>query len=291
MQKPASALLLFALAAILPVEPAAAELPPLPEVKFLKTPDGVPFAILGEKPAAPAPTLFVFGGDMRNSLIGEDVNHIGRILIPQGYLCVSLDAPCHGFDVREGEKGGGLEGWKNRLMSGVDLVGEFNKSFSQVLDHLIAEKYTDADQIAVAGTSRGGFCAFHAGAADARVKQVIAFAPVTNLAALKEFDGAETDDRVRAASAINVADKLAGKPVWIIIGNDDARVSTEDCVALGLELVKKSKGKLNPVPVELRVVGTIGHRLHAVPTAQYGQLCAPHEEAARWLLLQRKAAK
>jgi hypothetical protein len=73
----------------------------------------------------------------------------------------------------------------------------------------------------------------------------------------------------------------------ILIGNDDGRVSTADCLALGLEVIKKSKGKLNPIPVEVRLLGTIAHRLHAVPTAQYGQLCAPHEEAAHWLLLQK----
>ena len=258
-----------------------------PEVHLLKTETGVPFAILGDKPAQPAPTLFVFGADLRSSLTGVDVNHLGRLLIPHGYLCVSLDIPCHGGDVRPGEAAGGLEGWKQRIVKGENLAAPFTKSFSQVLDYLVAEKYTDPAAVAVSGTSRGGYLAFHAGAADPRVKQVIAFAPVTNLAALREFDGAETDERVQAQSPLKIADKLVGKPLWIIIGNDDSRVSTEDCLQFAQEVVRLSKGKHNPVPVELRIVGTIDHRLHAVPTAQFGQLCAPHEEAARWLLLQQ----
>ena len=260
---------------------------PLPPVQLLKTAGGIPFAILGDKPAAPAPTLFVFGADMRNSLIGVDVNHIGRLLIPQGYLCVSLDIPCHGTDTRPGEKSGDLAAWKGRIVKGENIVTPFNEQFSKVLDHLIAEGYTDTTQVAVCGTSRGGFFAFHVGAADPRVKQVIAFAPVTHLPALAEFEGAETNELALSLSPIHVAHKLVGKPLWIVIGNQDLRVSTDDCLALALEVVKQSKGKSNPIPVELRLVGTIGHRLHAVPTHQFGQLSAPHEDAARWLLEQR----
>lgn len=258
-------------------------------VNVLKTDTGVPFAIIGDKPHAPAPTLFVFGADMRSSLTGEDVNKLGRLLMPHGYLCVSLDIPCHGGDVRPGEEHAGIGGWKDRIVQGENIVEEFTGRVSKVLDYLIAEKYADPDQIAVSGTSRGGFCAIHAAAADPRIKQVIGFAPVTHLPALSEFKGAETHPDVLALSPIHVADKLVGKPLLLIIGNDDQRVSTEACLALAWEIVKKSKGKHNPIPVELRIVGTIGHRLHASPTPQYGQFCAPHDEAAAWLLAQRPA--
>lgn len=265
---------------------AADDLPPFPAVTFLKTATGIPFAILGEKPAAPAPTLFVFGADMRNSLISEDVNRLGRLLIPHGYLCVSLDIPCHGTDTRPGEKSGDLAAWKDRVVKGDNIAADFSRKFALVLDELIFEKYTDPLQVAVSGTSRGGFAAFHCAATDPRVKQLIAFAPVTHLPALAEFAGAENNELALSLNPIHVADKLVGKPMWIVIGNQDLRVSTDDCLALGLEVVKRSKGKLNPIPVEIRLVGTIGHRLHAVPTPEFGQLCAPHDEAAAWLLAQ-----
>ncbi|MES2791426.1 MAG: prolyl oligopeptidase family serine peptidase [Planctomycetota bacterium] len=257
---------------------------PVPAVSFLKTTGGIPFAILGEKPKAPAPTLLVFGADMRNTLIGEDVNRLGRLLIPHGYLCVSLDLPCHGTDTRPGEKSGDLAGWKTRVVNGENIVTPFCGQTTGVLDYLVAEGYTDPAQVAVSGTSRGGFFAFHCAAADSRIQQVIAFAPVTHLPALAEFAGAETNPLALSLSPVHVAHKLVGKPLWIVIGNQDLRVSTDDCLALGLEVIKLSKGKRNPIPVELRLVGTIGHRLHAVPTPEFGQLCAPHDEAARWLL-------
>lgn len=265
---------------------SAADQPVFPPVTSLKTDEGIPFAILGDKPAAPAPTLFVFGSDMRGSLIQEDGNKLGRLLIPHGYLCVSLDIPCHGADTRSGEKPSDLGGWKTRIVNGENIAADFSKKVSLVLDYLIAEKYADPAQVAVSGTSRGGFIAIHVAAAEPRIKQVIAFAPVTHLPALAEFAGAETNADVLALTPIHVADKLVGKPLWMVIGNDDLRVSTNDCLALALEVVKLSKGKLNPIPVEMRLVGTIGHRLHASPTPQYGQLCAPHDEAAAWLLAQ-----
>ena len=258
-----------------------------PGVRILKSSSGIPFAILGDKPAAPAATLFVFGVDMKNTLLGVDINKLGMLLIPHGYLCVSLDIPCHGTDTRPGEKGGDLVGWKTRIVNGENIAARFAEQFSQVLDHLIAEKYTDPAHVAVAGTSRGGFVAFHCAAADSRVTQVIAFAPVTHLPALAEFSGAETNEAVLALSPIHVANKLAGRPMWIVMGNHDTRVSTDDCLKFALEVIKQSNGKWNPIPVEIRLVGTIGHRLHASPTPEYGQLCAPHDEAAAWLLAQR----
>lgn len=263
----------------------AADEPAFPAVQVLNTDSGLAFAILGEKPAAPAPTLFVFGGDLRDSLVAEDVNKLGRLLVPRGYLCVSLDTPCHGADARAGEAAG-LAGWRDRIVNGENIAAEFSGRVSKVLDHLVAEKFTDPDRVAVSGTSRGGFCALHAAAADPRIRQVIGFAPVTHLPALTEFAGAETHPDVLALSPIHTADKLVGKPMLLIIGNQDLRVGTDDCLALALEVIKKSKGKHHPIPVELRLVGTVDHRLHASPAPQFGQLCAPHDEAAAWLLAQ-----
>src|SRR5262249_17848338 len=76
-----------------------AELPP---VQILQTAKGERFGVFGQKPAKPAPTLFVFATaieDMHKSVFLE----VGRRLAPHGYLTVALDPPCHGADVRAGE--------------------------------------------------------------------------------------------------------------------------------------------------------------------------------------------
>ncbi|HTI49757.1 MAG TPA: alpha/beta fold hydrolase [Planctomycetaceae bacterium] len=265
---------------------ATADEPPLPPIRTLQTAGGIPFAILGDKPAAPGPTLFVFASEMRTTLTNEDGGRLGHLLARKGFLCVSLDLPCHGADVRPGENPSDLRGWRTRLEEGENFVATFAAKVSQVLDHLIAEKYTDPDSVGVAGTSRGGFIALHCAAVDSRLKYVVAFAPVTHLPALTEFAGTDKSEPVLALSVSRAADKLVGRPIWMVIGNNDVRVGTEHCLTLLQELVKKSAATVTPVPVELHLVGTINHRLHASPAPQWKQTYAPHAEAAEWYLAQ-----
>lgn len=255
-------------------------------IQFHKTPDGVEFAIRGEKPAAPAPTLFMFAADMNGTLAYEDNNTIATLLAPKGFLCVSLDVPCHGRDVLSGENAADLGSWKLRIEKGIPLMAEVARKTSRVLDYLIAEKYADPQRLAVSGTSRGGFTAFHCAAAEPRFKYVIGFAPVTHLPTLREFEGTSQNPAVLAYSAIHLADKLSDRSVWIAIGNHDVRVGTDDCIAFYQALIKAAESKRQPVPAELHLLGTIDHRLHAKPTVQYRQTYAPHQQAADWLQAQ-----
>lgn len=252
------------------------------DVHELTTADGTRLAVLGERPQAPAATLLVFGGARRETLLGEDVNHIGRLLAEHGFISASLDIPCHGDDVRPGEEAG-LAAWRDRIVRGERIFDEFAARVSRALDYLIAEGYTDPQRIAISGTSRGGFCAFHAAAADQRIRYVLAFAPVTHLPVLREFEGAREHPDVLALSPIRFADRLAGKSIWMIIGNDDERVGTAECIALTQAILARAPRGADPIPVELHVVATIDHRLHAVRKPEYKQWTAPHEDAAAWL--------
>src|SRR5207237_9901005 len=132
----------------------------------------------------------VFAASAEESLGSADFNKVWRLLGRQGYLCVSLDVPCHGEDQKAKENG--LAGWRVRLEKGDTLIPGFVAKASAVLDHLIKEGYTDPRRVAACGTSRGGFIALHFAAAEPRVRCVAAFAPVTNLLALREFAGMET---------------------------------------------------------------------------------------------------
>ncbi|HLJ11527.1 MAG TPA: alpha/beta fold hydrolase, partial [Planctomycetaceae bacterium] len=152
----------------------------------LKTPGGVRFGVKGAKPSAPAPTLFVFATDFNTTLQSDDYNKVGRLLAKEGVLCVALDLPCHGQNVREGEPQG-LQGWAARLRNDDGFVAAFAKDVSSVLDYLIAEGFSDPKRIAACGTSRGGFMALQIAAAEPRMARVAAFAPVTDLRALSEF--------------------------------------------------------------------------------------------------------
>lgn len=240
-------------------------------IQLRKTPDGVSYGVQGEKPVAPAPTLFVIATNISDTLTSREFNRVGMLLTEQGVIAVAVDNPCHGQDQRPGEAGG-LSGWRERLNQGEDFVADHARQLSSVLDHLIAEGYTDKARVAVCGTSRGGFMALHCAAAEPRFVAVAAFAPVTDLLRLREFDGMEKHAGTNALSAIHKADKLAGRSIWVCIGNHDERVGTDDCIAFTRATVKASIDRKLPADSELHVMPSPGHTIHTTA----------HEEAAQW---------
>ena len=241
-------------------------------VQILKTAGGIRFGMMGARPSAPAPTLFVFGNEISETLQGEDLNKVGRLLLKEGVRCVSLDLPCHGQETRPDEPAG-LAGWAARLRNDEDPILLFTKAASAVLDHLIADGYTDRERVAACGTSRGGFAALHFAAAEPRIRCVAAFAPVTDLIALREFDGMDQHARTNELALIRHADKFAGRPIWLCIGNHDERVDTDQAIAFTRAVVKSSAAEKKAAPVELHVMPSLGHSIH--PTA--------HAEAAAWI--------
>lgn len=224
----------------------------------LKTSNGVEFSILGPKPEKPAPTLFIFALDAKTTLNSPLYRQAGNVLAKQGYLCVSVDLPCHGDQKRAGEPGE-LAGWRHRVDAGDDPMAELTRRTKSVLAFLIAEGYTDADRVAACGTSRGGFSALHIAAADPRVKCVAAYSPVTDLKALREFKGAEDAPLVRQLALVKHADRLAGRAVWISIGDRDERVDTDAAIRFARALSAASAAKKLPSGVELHVGPAEGH--------------------------------
>jgi dienelactone hydrolase len=235
---------------------AAAE---IGKAKPLKTTDGVEFAVIGEKTDKPAPTLFIFALDTAGTLNDPTYRQAGNLLAKKGWLCVSLDLPCHATQHRDGEASQ-LKGWRQRIDAGEDLMEEFTGRAKKVLDHLIAEKYTDPNRVAACGTSRGGFSACHFAIAEPRVKCVAAYAPVADLGALREFRGAETSPLVKSLALANHVDQLAGRGVWIVIGDNDQRVDTDNVIEFARKLSAASVAtKKLPRNIELYVTSVEGH--------------------------------
>jgi predicted esterase len=75
------------------------------------------------------------------------------------------------------------------------------------------------------------------------------------------------------------ADKLADRPVWIVIGNRDERVGTDRAIAFTRELARAAAARKLPALVELHVTTTPGH---STPPAA-------HDEAAAWLAARVRA--
>ena len=254
--------------------PCRAEDAPARQIQVLKTPGGVTYGVWGEKPAAPAPTLIILASTVEGTLGDPYYRRAGNILGEQGYLCVSIDLPCHGTEHRQGEPEQ-LSGWRYRAEHGEDFVAEFSKRLSSALDDLIAQGYTDPERIAICGTSRGGFMSLQFAAHEPRVRCLAAYAPVTDLAALREFQGAEANAMVQSLDVRKQADKLAGRPVWIIIGDQDARVSTDSAIDLARKITRASLAQKLTSQVDLHVIAE--PRGHTTPNGAI-------ESSAAWLL-------
>ena len=238
------------------------------QLKMTATPEGVRFGTLRDLPSKPLPTVFFFGGPA--SLTDAESQEAQQVLGP-AVLCVALDAPAEG-ELRGTGEPLSLGAWRLHVDRGEDIISNLTHRAKAVLDHLIQQQATDPAKVAVFGTSRGGYMAFHFAAVEPRVHAIAAFAPVTDLLVMTEFAGRTNDHLIRAAAANNLADRN----IWILIGSTDHRVSTTRAMQFTQRIIEASEALGRRPGIELHVVPSDGHR---VPDGSYA-------EAARWLLKQ-----
>jgi dienelactone hydrolase len=233
---------------------------------------GTAFAMLPPHAGKPAPTLLLFAMAGADTLCTEPYCRVGRLLHARGWNVVSLDLPCHGADSRAGEPLE-LAGWAARTWAGEDFVGVFQERVNTVLAHLAATGLADPARIAAAGTSRGGFMAFQAAAGNPLIRAVAAFAPVTDLIALREFAGQEQNPLVQRLALASAVEKLAGRAAWLTIGHADDRVGTDLAIAFAEAFRGEAVKRGLPSNIILRVLPTPGH----------SSFPEWHEAAAEWL--------
>lgn len=240
-----------------------------PKVQMEITPGGVRYGWVGAKPGRPAPTVFFLGGAVEDNLTEphyvEGINALGA-----GVWCVTVDLPGHGRDVRPNEPDG-LPAWRYRLEHGDDSIAHFTRRASAVLDHFVAQKYTDSEKVGVFGTSRGGFMALHLAAADSRVRNVAGFAPVTELTALTEFQKMEKEHLARAHAVARLADRLYDRAIWIMIGSTDHRVSTQRSIEFTERIIEAAAAHGQRPRIELHIESSDGHRVPDLSYLRAGQ--------------------
>ena len=265
------------LAFIITTCPLASAQTPGPAVQHLSTPDGIEYGLWNAMPETKAaPTLFVLASTIDTTLGSAYYRQCGNQLAEHGWICVTIDLPCHGAHAIPGEPAG-LAGWSYRLAKNEDVVAECNARLEKVLDQLIRTGVTDPERIAACGTSRGGFLAVHFAAHDKRVKCVAAFAPMTDPAVVKEFVANANHPLVKKVSLENQANQLAGRPVWVVIGDQDQRVGTDRAIAFAQSVTAASRKKQLDDLIELHVMPE--PRGHTTPQGSA-------ELAADWILRQ-----
>ena len=252
-------------------ESRAADGPPLtPELR--ETPKGTPFAVI-EAAKRPAPTLLVCAKDALSTLTEDPYGHTGALLHAEGWNVIALDLPCHGADVREGERPQ-LDGWRDRVERGENIVTPWQARVNDVLAHLVDAGIAQPDRFVAEGTSRGGYMACQAAAANPAIRAVAAYAPVTDLLALREFEGLESNALARELALINTADALAARPLWLTIGSQDTRVGTDKAIEFARSLTAAADKAQQPAQVTL----------HILPTPGHSSTNEDHERAAAWIL-------
>ena len=249
------------------------------KMTVLRLPSGLRFGLIGERPTHPAPTLFVLQGSLDLALKEPIYTEIGRIMTRHGFIGIMVEAPAHGEDHRPGEPANELAAWCTRLEHGEDFISDFTTKARAVLDYLVKENYTDPTRVAAVGTSRGGFLAFHLAAVEPRIRCIGGIAALSDLTELREFKNTDHRTQAEALALSTLVPRLVGRPAWIGIGNNDARVGTDQVIAFSRLLVKASvttqKGD-GGVPVEVIINSSAGHHSRV----------EDHELLATWLLKQ-----
>ncbi|MEZ6087716.1 MAG: prolyl oligopeptidase family serine peptidase [Pirellulaceae bacterium] len=240
------------------------------------TPDAIEYGIWNSNRQLAAPTLFVLSGTIESSLEKPYFRQCGNELAKHGWICVSIDLPCHGTFATQDEPSG-LSGWSYLAARERNFVEQSNDRLTSVLDDLIKTGATDPERVAVCGTSRGGFLALHFAAHDRRVRCAAGFAPVTDLAALSEFRAVATEPFVKSLSLENVAGELAGRPLWLVIGDQDERVGTDQAIAFARKVTAASRAHQLESRIELNVLPE--PRGHTTPDGSATR-------AASWILNQ-----
>ena len=118
------------------------------------------------------------------------------------------------------------------------------------------------ERIVACGVSRAAYCALRLAAADRRILAVVGLAPVTDWRTLNEFTPVKDRPEIAALALDNWAAELAGRAVFLAIGNSDARVGSDACARLALRILEEEARQDIPSSlVEFHVVPSEGHSL------------------------------
>ena len=180
--------------------------------------------------------LLNFATDRQTSLTSAPYNTAVEAFLKAGHRAASFDLPAHGE--RVDDRGAGIDGMCARFLAGDDPFVQFAQDGTAVIDRLIERGEATADRIVLAGTSRAGYCSLRLAAADRRVAAVAAFAPVTDWRVLREFAAVRERDDVARLALEHHAQGLAGRAVYVAIGNHDLRVGTDACARFVLRLAE-----------------------------------------------------
>ncbi|HHW31586.1 MAG TPA: prolyl oligopeptidase family serine peptidase [Clostridiaceae bacterium] len=197
--------------------------------------------------------------------------------VEAGHRVISFDIPCHGERIDE-RYGSEIAGLRKMYVASENVFEQMAEECSCVVDYIIKQGLAESGQIAICGCSRGGYMALRAFASDKRIAAASAISPVTDWRCLLEFERERNSVALARERLLNYVDGMAGRPIYMAIGNNDTRVSTESCKEL-YEAIRKCNRKsgLDDSVAELTITNDPGHTL----STEYRRKCG--EFLLHWL--------
>ncbi|HMO59133.1 MAG TPA: hypothetical protein PKA05_18090 [Roseiflexaceae bacterium] len=223
--------------------------------------DGPLRCTLLEPPGDMRPGLLLTFAMTRQAALSEHPQSITALaFLAAGRRVVSFDLPCHGE--RIGRWGAGIDGMAAALAGGDDPFVRFVDDGMRVIDECLRRGLNAGGPVCAAGVSRAGYCVLRLAAADRRIARVAGLAPVTDWRVLHEFHTVRETAELAALTLDGYAAALAGRPVFLAIGNADARVGTACCVRFAQWLLAaEAQAGVEHSQQQLHVVQSAGHAL------------------------------
>ena len=212
------------------------------------------------RPAATPQALLLTFSSTRQASFNEAPYDIpARLFAAAGHAVVSFDLPNHGDQVNG--FGQGIDGFCAAFCAGADPFVQFIDQGRRVIDACLAQGVGQGGLVAC-GVSRAGYCALRLMAADSRIQAAAGLAPVTDWRALREFAAVRDQAAIAALALDHYAEALAGRALFLAIGNADLRVSSAACLRFGQRLLEREEATGNQSSaIEFHVIKAAGHAL------------------------------
>ena len=186
-----------------------------------------------------------------DSLLLDPFNQPVQYLVQEGFHVISCTIPGHKPPLK---KERAMEYWEEELSQNNDILTpffDFVASYIDTFDH----------PVSIMGLSRGCFCALHIASRTKNISHMVLFAPLLSFKHVSTpFD----------------YDQIAKCEVYIAIGNNDRRVSTQKTVDFYTKLIEKGEKTHKSLPYYLRLNPSIGYMGH-------GSSKQTFKEGATWL--------
>lgn len=203
--------------------------------------------------------LLTFSSTRQASFHQEPYDIPARIFAAAGHAVASFDLPNHGEQVNG--FGQGIDGFCAAFCAGEDPFAQFVSQGRALIDDCLAQG-SGRGGIFACGVSRAGYCALRLAAADERIDGVAGLAPVVDWRHLREFALVRQQPDVAMLALEQWAEALAGRAIFLAIGNCDARVSSAACVRFGLRLMEIEEARqMTNSRLQLHTVAAEGHAL------------------------------